>query len=153
MGRGCFERDFAILPRQGFIGGLNHNWDQPLGTPNDKTKSDDTGLYVGASVVDTSYGMDVRKLFKAGVIKKMSFGFEVLDKRFLEQREDVERYWDSVGYEPSDEDKELSKDGALLFTRVQVLEASPVMAPGNDTSRYHQGVRPAFPRRRLRRRQ
>ncbi len=132
MGRGCFDRDFAFFRNDGFIGGLNHNWDQPLGVPNDKTKADDTGLFVGSNVVDTSYGMDVRKLFKAKVIKKMSFGFEVLDKRFLDQREDVERYWDSVGYAPSDDDKELSKNGALLFTRVRVFEASPVMAPGND---------------------
>jgi HK97 family phage prohead protease len=132
MGRGCFDRDFGFFRDNGFIGGLNHNWDQPLGTPNGKTKADDHGLYVGANVLDTTYGMDVRKLFAAGVIKKMSFGFEDLDRRYLDQREDVERYWDSVSYAPSDEDKDLSKNGALLFTRVRVFEASPVMAPGNE---------------------
>ena len=132
MGRGCFDRDFGYFRDNGFIGGLNHNWDSPLGTPNEKTKADDHGLYVGARVLDTQHGQDVRKLLKAGVIKKMSFGFQDLDKRWLDQREDVERYWDSVGYQPDDEDKERCRNGALLFTRLKVFEASPVMAPGNE---------------------
>lgn len=134
MGRGCFDRDFGFFRDNGFIGGLNHNWDQPLGTPNARTKCDDHGLFLGASVIDTAHGQDVRKLLKAGVIKKMSFGFEDLDKRWLDQREDVERYWDSVGYQPSDEDKERSKNGALLFTRLKVYEGSPVMSAGNTSA-------------------
>jgi HK97 family phage prohead protease len=134
MGRGAFDRDIAYFRDNGFIGGLNHNWDSPLGTPNEKTMPDEHGLFVGANVIDTAHGQDVRKLLKARVIKKLSFGFEDLDKRWLDQREDVERYWDSVGYAPTDEDKERSKNGALLFTRLKVYEASPVMSAGNTSA-------------------
>ena len=130
MGRGCFDRDIDHFRKDGFIGGLNHNWDQPLGKP-DEIRCDERGLFVGAPVVDTAHGQDVRKLLKAGVVRKMSFGFEDLDKRYLDQPEDVQRYWDSVGYEPTDEDKDRAKHGALLFTRLRVHEASPVMVPGN----------------------
>lgn len=150
MGAGCFERDIDHFRQNGFIGGLNHNWDEPIGKPNVKTKADKIGLYVGADVLDTQHGMDVRKLLKAGVCKKLSFGFEDLDRRYLEQREDVERYWDSVKYSPSEEDRELAKDGALLFTRLKVFECSPVMAAGNDRAsitavREDDGARTAFP--------
>jgi HK97 family phage prohead protease len=132
MGKGCFDRDFDGFRANGFIGGLNHNWDTPLGLPSKESRCDDRGLFTGCDqIVDTAHGNDCKKLFKAGVIRKMSFGFEDLDKRWLDQREDVDRYWDSVGYQPSDEDKERSKNGALLFTRVKVYEGSPVMSPGN----------------------
>jgi hypothetical protein len=110
---------------------LNHNWDEPIGKP-DEAVTDSHGLMVGADIVDTAHGMDVRKLLKAGVIRAMSFGFEDVKKEFLDQPKDVVKYWGSVGYEPSDEDQALSKHGALLLTRLKVYEASPVMAPGND---------------------
>ena len=66
-------------------------------------------------MLDTQHGQDVRKLLKAGVIRKMSFGFQDLDKRWLDQREDVERYWDSVGYEPDEEDKERCRKRCPAF--------------------------------------
>ncbi len=131
MGKGCFTRDLESFRSDGFLGGLNHNWNQPLGKPS-KIEASDHGLLVGGDIVDTTYGADVKKLLRAGVCKKMSFGFEDLERRFLDQPEDCMRYWESVGYAPSERDQDLSKNGALLFTRIRVFEASPVMVPGND---------------------
>jgi HK97 family phage prohead protease len=131
MGKGCFKRDLKYFRANGFIGGLNHNWDTPLGKP-DEIEDDDRGLLVGGSIVDTAHGQDVRKLLKAGVIRKMSFGFEEVEKKFLDSPKDVEKYWEEAAYEPSDDDRERANHGAVCFTRVRVHEASPVMAPGND---------------------
>lgn len=131
VGQGSLDRDLEYFKRQGFIGGLNHNWAEPIGKPID-CKVDSRGLWIAADVVDTAHGTDVRKLLKAGVIKKMSFGFTDLDKRWLEREDDVRGYWRDAGYTPKPEDEDRCKNGALLFTRLKVFEASPVMVPGNE---------------------
>ena len=130
MAKGCFDRDIEGFRARGFVGGLNHNWSDPIGKIED-AQVDDKGLKVKCSVVDTTHGLDVRKLLKAGVVRSLSFGFDDLEKRWLDREDDVWAYWASCGYTPRPEDEERCKKGALLFTRLKVYEASPVMAPGN----------------------
>ena len=134
MARGCFDRDIAHFREHGFIGGLNHNWDEPLGKPSE-IRSDNDGLFVAADIVDTRHGEDVKKLMRAGVIRRMSFGFDDIDKRWLDGKDQVSKYWDSAGYSPTDEDQERAKHGAVLFTRLKVYEASPVMIAGNTAAK------------------
>jgi HK97 family phage major capsid protein len=95
-------------------------------------REDDKGLLVGGNVLDTAHGMDVRKLLAGKVCRYLSIGFDVLARAWLEKAEDVKKYWDTVGYTPTEQDTARSQYGALLFTDVQVYEASPVMVPGND---------------------
>jgi len=133
MGKGCFDRDIDYFRKNGFIGGLNHNWNDPIGTPDPESGPNEHGLRVVCSnVLDTEHGLTVRKLLKAGVCKKLSLGFGDLEKRWLDKEEDVRSYWQAAGYMPRPSDEEACKRGALLFTRIKVYEASPVMVPGNQ---------------------
>jgi HK97 family phage prohead protease len=134
MARGCFDRDIAHFREHGFIGGLNHNWNEPIGVPKE-IRADNDGLYVSADIVDTRHGEDIKKLMKAKVIRRMSFGFEDISKRWLEGSDQVKDYWRSADYKPTDEDKDRAKHGALLFTRLKVYEASPCMIAGNKAAR------------------
>jgi HK97 family phage prohead protease len=132
-GPAAFREDLPLFEREGFLGGLNHDWDNPIGSPG-VVRLDDHGLFVGGNVLDTAHGLDVRKLLAAGVVKKLSFGFDVLQQRWLEEPEDIEEYWRTVGYQPSDEDRDRARRGALLFERIRVFEASPVMVPGKGNA-------------------
>lgn len=131
MAPGAFARTLPAFLERGFIGGLNHDWDHPIGRPK-LAREDDKGLFVGADVLDTEHGMEVRKLLASGVCKMLSFGFEPTAKRYLERADDVKAYWAGNGYVPTEQDAERSKYGAVLYTDIDVYEASPVMLPGND---------------------
>jgi HK97 family phage prohead protease len=134
MARGCFDRDIAFFRENGFIGGLNHNHDEPIGIPSE-VQSDKDGLFVASDIVNTRHGEDVKKLMKANVIRRMSFGFDDIEKRWLDGKDQVSKYWDSAGYAPTDEDQERAKHGAVLFTRLKVYEGSPVMIGGNTSAK------------------
>lgn len=54
-----------------------HDVTMPLGKPKMLTE-DDKGLYFESEIVDTSYGMDVLKLYEAGVINEHSIGFSTI---------------------------------------------------------------------------
>lgn len=67
------ERDVVLL--------FNHNTDMPLArvsAGNLSLSQQRDGLHATAQPVETSYGKDLRALAEAGVVKGMSFGFEVV---------------------------------------------------------------------------
>jgi HK97 family phage prohead protease len=128
----AFNADLADFMSEGFIGGLNHNWDDPIGTPQPGTKVAKNGLHLVGSVIDTSHGMDVRKMLKAGVVKKLSIGFRTLGRQALETFEDVENYWKSKGYSPNADDMARAQSGATVLTRIKLYEGSPVTVAAND---------------------
>lgn len=63
----------------------NHNWNQPLDSTQRSLllKEDDVGLYAEITPTRTSFGMDLVENVKAGIIKKMSFGFNILREEVL----------------------------------------------------------------------
>src|SRR6185503_11239202 len=71
---GCFTQDLPEFLSEGFVSGINHDWDQPIGKPLSAAENA-SGLYVKASISDTACGRDVRTLLKDGVVKRMSIGF------------------------------------------------------------------------------
>jgi HK97 family phage prohead protease len=131
MARGCVDKHLDFFRSNGFLAGLNHDWDNPAGKI-DSADVDTKGLKVSASIIDTSRGLDLRKIMASGICKKMSFGFDILSKTYLETSEQVEEYWKSVGYSPTAEDQANAKYGAGVINEVKIFEASPVMVPGND---------------------
>lgn len=131
MAKGAFKKDLPAFLSDGFIGGINHDWDAPVGRPLSASESSE-GLKVSAQLSDTEKGREVHTLLKDGVIKRLSVGFRVVDYTFLELQKEVEEYWDSVRYAPSDEDLKDSKYGAVLMNRVKLFEFSPVTVPGNS---------------------
>jgi uncharacterized protein len=59
----------------------NHESGAVLASTRAKTLSlteDDKGLFVSASIADTSYGRDARELIRRGDVDSMSFGFSVI---------------------------------------------------------------------------
>ncbi len=129
---GAFDEDLPEFMAEGFIGGLNHNWDDPIGTPQVGTKVVDKGLLLHGNVIDTTHGMDVRKMLKAGVVKKLSIGFRTLGAMMLETADDVKAYWEKKGYTPNADDMARCEMGARVLTRIKLFEGSPVTVAANN---------------------
>jgi HK97 family phage prohead protease len=131
MARGAFSRRLPTFMERGFVAGLNHDWDEPIGSPK-SAQEDAYGLAVSAELIDTSHALDVRKLLAGKVCKYLSFGFEVMGRTYLENAAEVQKFWDMDGYKPSEQDVARSQYGAVVFTDINVFEFCPVMVPGND---------------------
>lgn len=116
---------------EGFIGGLNHDWDQPIGKVLE-AKRDETGLIVRGSVEPTTHGKDVHMQLEKGIVKKLSIGFFMLGRQWLEDSDEVEAYWKEQKYVPNAQDIARSKYGALLITDAKTVEVSPTVLPAND---------------------
>jgi len=131
---GAFAQDLPSFLADGFIGGMNHDWDTPIGRPTGAEERPE-GLFVAASISDTAHGRDVRTLLRDGVVRKLSIGFKTLGKRYLEGADEVAAHWKEVGYEPTSEDVERAAHGVRLLTRVRLYEVSPVAVPANERAR------------------
>lgn len=127
---GAFKDTLPQFLKEGFVGGLNHAWSDPIGKPLD-AEEDGKGLFVKGSIEETAHGKDCRVLIKQGVVKKMSIGFVAKGRELLETEDDVERYWAQNGYTPTDDDRAKAKYGARLLTKVNLYEFSPVTLPAN----------------------
>lgn len=60
-----------------------HNPVKPLAKPHE-LREDDTGLYFVSQITDTSYGTDALKLYRDGVLKEHSIGFNTIQSHFDE---------------------------------------------------------------------
>src|SRR3954454_7192473 len=56
---GAFAADLDAFLADGFIGGLNHDWDQPIGKPAE-AKEDGRGLFGKADLIDTQHAQECR---------------------------------------------------------------------------------------------
>lgn len=130
MGRGCFDRDLGYFRDRGFVGGLNHDWDNPIGKVARATV-DDRGLKVTCRFIADVAAQRCRSLVRQGICRSLSIGFDVLDREWLGDSQSVASFWTTTGYSPTDQDLDRARGGALVFKRVKVYEVSPVMVPGN----------------------
>src|SRR5512143_1022113 len=132
---GAFTAALPGFLQTGFVGGLNHDWDSPIGRPL-AAKENAQGLQVKAKVSDTAHGRDVLTLLRDGVIRSLSIGYQVAGKQILETPEDVAAYWEKAGYTPNSQDVMRSRFGAVLLTKINPLyEISPVSVPANELAR------------------
>ena len=127
---GCFVDSLPEFLTSGFVGGMNHDWDQPIGKP---TSAEETaeGLFVKATISDTAHGRDCRVLMKDGVVRKLSIGFRVLGRTWLNTLDEVVAWWTSVGYTPTAADMAKAVGGCRLITKLKLYEFSPVALPAN----------------------
>ena len=133
---GAFKADMESFLADGFVGGLNHDWDQPIGRIMSAVE-DGKGLYFESTpIVDTSHGTDVLKLCSGPnpIIRKMSIGYRIMPNgaRFIDDPTEIYAMWDRHLYMPSDQDKKRAENGVRLLERIKVLEVSPVTIPAND---------------------
>ena len=78
---------------------VNHNSDMVLASRRSGTlrlSEDEKGLRVEADLPDTTAGRDIRELMRAGVVDKMSFGFQVDRKGDMWSEDGSERTLTSV---------------------------------------------------------
>jgi uncharacterized protein len=130
---GAFDETLPQFLKDGFIGGLNHNWEQPVGKPT-KAHVDAKGLHVSWKLSDTMHGRDVKVLLKDKVISKLSIGYNVLGSEMLADEKAVNAYWQMHGYQPDAEDIAKAKHGARILTKLHLFEVSPVTVPANRHS-------------------
>jgi HK97 family phage prohead protease len=129
--KGAFLETLPEFMATGFIGGLNHNWDCPIGKPM-SAQEDAKGLFVEGKISPTEHGKDCMVLLKDGVITKMSIGYRVLGAEMLDDAEAVANYWKDRGYTPSAKDIAAAQYGAKLLTKLHLYEFSPVTVPANS---------------------
>lgn len=143
MAPGAFTASLGEFLRTGFIGGINHDWDQPIGKPLE-AREEAKGLFTKGHISPTSHGLDVRVLIKEKVIQKLSIGFIVTGRQWLENADEVTAYWQSHNYTPTADDIANSQYGARLMTAVRLFEYSPVTlagTPGSDITNVRSGER------------
>lgn len=130
---GAFKDTLADFMVNGFIGGLNHDWSNPVGRPV-AAREDDKGLFVEGKISPTQHGRDCMVLLKDRVIHKMSIGYKVQGDMMLDDAEAVNAYWKDNGYTPSAKDIAGAQYGARVLTKLYLYEFSPVTVPANSTA-------------------
>lgn len=131
---GAFAADLDEWIAGGFLGGLNHNWDQPIGRPASARETPKGLEFESAELIDTAHANDVLAMVRGGVVRKMSIGFSVAPggQKWLEGEDECKEYWAANGYNPTDRDLERCRGGVRLLTRIKLYEVSPVTVPAND---------------------
>jgi len=71
---------------------LQHDPMKPIGKPY-VLKEDDFGLYFESKIVNTQIGIDVLKLYEAGVYNEHSIGYKTIRYEYVEGNQNTEPYW------------------------------------------------------------
>lgn len=127
--RDTFSSSIDEFLKTGFVGGINHDWQAPVGRPVEAVP-DQHGLKVTAHIYSTRDGRDLAMLLRNGVVKRMSIGFRIREAKYLDLEEVLE-LWRDMGYSYSDHEVACAADGARLVVRGDLLEFSPVLLPAN----------------------
>lgn len=131
MDPAAFDQDLPEFLSDGFVGGLNHDWDHPIGRPM-MAKPTADGLSVKAQLSDTEHGRECRVLMRDGVVKKLSIGYQALDAEELTGADDCLAYWEQKGYTPNAVDLTRCTKPTRVLRRVKLFEFSPVTVPANQ---------------------
>jgi HK97 family phage prohead protease len=130
---GAFADSLGEFLETGFVGGMNHDWDHPIGRPM-AAREDAYGLWVEAALTDTPAAREVRQLIEDGVVQRLSIGFQVVLRRRLEP-DGIDAYWKQWGYEPTSLDRSRATGEVRLIEKARLLEFSPVAVAANELAR------------------
>ncbi|MBX4215927.1 HK97 family phage prohead protease [Candidatus Parcubacteria bacterium] len=124
--KGAFSETIPQFLKDGVIV-WQHRWSEPIGKPK-AAHEDEKGLYISAAISDTAQGRDCRTLMKDEVVKKLSFGYDVLDAEKLTSA-NIESYCDTSSMTA----KQLEEAFAWGFAlkRLHLYEVSPVSVPAH----------------------
>lgn len=158
---GAFKADIAEFLSDGFIGGVNHNWNNPIGHPYE-AKEVERGIAFKAVFEQTPDAQVTREKMKVNprtgraTIRRLSIGYRIKDAELLDTESAVRSFWRDAKYTPSDQDLErlakamstplrnaegkvlkdkAGKDrvtGVRLLKRLSLYEISPVAVPANE---------------------
>lgn len=126
MKRGAFRK--TLKERGDRIPVLWNHWsDAPIGKPTE-LKEDKTGLYFDAAISEgTNQGKDVMTLLRDGVPLGMSFGFETIKSRPIEDGDEVDFATAPDFYKGKD-----GREYVRLIEEVRLWEISVVTFPANE---------------------
>jgi hypothetical protein len=130
---GAYKGDIERFLKKGFIGGIGHNHDDPIGKPVELME-DGKGLWLEAAFDSSDSAQKARQKIADGIVKELSVGIIPLQVKPLRTKSEVEKYWASVGWTPSEEELMRASDGARLIKRAKLLEVSPVALAANEQS-------------------
>ena len=135
---GAFLKSIDKFLREGFIGGIGHDYGKPIGRYT-KAHEDDKGLYVVGNLSDVPEAKTVRTLLKDGVLTKLSIGYEPVATEQVSIPE-LKSIWLKSGYKPNQDDMfRIKQFGGsakiMLIKEANLLEVSPVSIPSNDDAR------------------
>ena len=124
--KGAFAR--TISQRGDKIPVLWNHWpDNVIGKPTE-LKEDDTGLWFNASISEgTNQGRDVMTLLRDGVPLGMSFGFETLKSRPIEEGDNLD--WEQA---PEFYKDPANREYVRIIEEVRLWEISVVTFPANE---------------------
>lgn len=106
---------------------FNHDANEVVGTPLD-AKEDDQGLWFRARIADTPRAQEVRALMQEGVIKQLSFGYQIFDAVKL-TKDNIGEFADLSTADAVDIERAIQFGFAL--TDLEVLDISPVSIAAN----------------------
>lgn len=135
----AFKDNIKLFIDSGFVGGINHDWNNPIGHPVEAREVPE-GLYFRAVLDDTD---DARRLRAKmlpnpasgrATIRKLSIGYKTLQSETLAVPEGVLDYWTKAAYTPTRDDIRAlaGLDSVRLLTKLHLYEISPVVVPAND---------------------
>lgn len=130
---GAFVRDLAFFTAEGKIR------DEHMVTTGKVDQASETpeGLNIKGTILPTVAGKDQWILAKGKAITKLSIGVMPIVKRWLESEEEVQAWWASKGYTPTEDDLLVlgRSGGARLIERGRPYEVSTTWFPANDKTR------------------
>lgn len=126
MKKGAFTK--TLQERGSKIPVLWNHWpDNPIGKPTE-LKEDDTGLYFKATISEgTATGKDIMTLLRDGVPLGMSFGFETIKSRPLEEGDQLDWSQASDFYRDPD-----NREYVRVIEEIRLWEISVVTFPANE---------------------
>jgi len=126
MKRGAFAK--TIADRGSRIPVLHNHWtDTVIGKPTE-LREDDNGLYFNAEIVEeTQAGAEVMALLRKGVPLGMSFGFETLKSRPIEEGDQLD--WSMA---PDYFKRDENRGEVRVIEEVRLWEISVVTFPANE---------------------
>lgn len=132
---GAYKDGLAEFLEDNFIGGKNHDHNNPLGKFYFAAE-DKVGLYVKAQLSDIESARELRTLIRDGVIKKMSVGMR-LQKISHVSPAKAKELQEKAGYQPDAEELELFDrlEAVRLIHKAQLFEVSPVTYPANKQAK------------------
>lgn len=130
---GAFKNCLGAFLDEGFIGGVGHDHNRPIGKPVEAYE-DNKGLFVKAKFSDVPAAHEARQLIADRVVTKLSIGFDIDSFKLMKDAE-VTDMWAQMNYRPTAEDQRRLKRAPQIrvITEVKTLfEISPVAIPSND---------------------
>lgn len=126
MRKGAFAK--TLQERGSKIPVLWNHWpDSPIGKPTE-LREDDAGLYFNATISEgTATGKDIMTLLRDGVPLGMSFGFETIKSRPIEEGDQLN--WDQAPDFYRDPD---NREYVRVIEEIRLWEISVVTFPANE---------------------